>query len=101
MTDPAVAAVITVNDMYHELQGVRADVQQLVGKFDDIPRQLADHEARLRLVDGLPSDVLELKARMIEVEGRKHISPAALVSGLTVIFLACAAIAAVVALVHR
>jgi hypothetical protein len=99
--DPTVAAVITVNDMYHELQGVRADVQQLAGKFDDMPRQIADHEARLRLVDGLPADVVELKARLTAVEARKHISPAALVSGLTVIFLACAAIAGFLALAHH
>ena len=99
--DPAVAAVITVNDMYHELQGVRSDLQQLVGKFDDVPRQIADHEARLRLVDGLPADVTEIKTRLSAVEARKHISPAAMVSALTVIILASGAIAAFLSLYHR
>ena len=99
--DPSVAAVITVNDMYHELQGVRSDVQQLAGKFDDMPRQMADHEARLRAVDGLPADLTELKTRVKAVEDRKHVSPAALVSALTVIFLAATALAAVLSVWHH
>lgn len=52
---PATVAVITVNDMYHELQGVRQDVQILTSKLDTIPMQIseltrdvADHETRLR-----------------------------------------------------
>lgn len=55
---PAVAAVITVNDMYHELQGLRTDVQTLAGQINDVPRQLKDlaldgkdHENRLRIVE--------------------------------------------------
>lgn len=98
---PQPAAVITVNDMYHELQGVRSDLQTLTGKFDDVPRQLADHEARLRLVDAMPADLIDLKARVKAVEDRKHISPAALVSGLTLIFLALAALAGLLAVWHH
>lgn len=105
MTDPnqtpSVAAVITVNDMYHELQGVRSDLQNLTGKFDDVPRQISDHEARLRLVDGVPADVAELKTRVKAVEERKHISPAALASALTLIFLALAAVAALAGIWHH
>lgn len=98
---PQPAAVITVNDMYHELQGVRSDLQTLAGKFDDVPRQIADHEARLRLVDGVPADVIDLKARVKAVEDRKHISPAAMVSALTLIFLALAALAGIIAIWHH
>ena len=50
-----VAAVITVNDMYHELQRVSSGVQRLDLKLDTIPAQLtsltagqADHEASIR-----------------------------------------------------
>lgn len=98
---PQPSAVISIDVMYHELQGVRSDLQTLVVKFDDMPRQMADHEARLRLVDGLPADVIDLKARVKAVEDRKHISPAAMVSALTLIFLAIAALAAVLGVWHH
>lgn len=68
--DPNVAAVITVNDMYHELQGVRQDVQLLTVKLDTIPAQLAtlsaghaDHETTIRsLVSSVTTMRTQLRA---------------------------------------
>lgn len=57
--DPNVAAVITVNDMYHELQGVRSDVQTLVGKFDAIPAQITALQEGARLTAPLPALVAD------------------------------------------
>jgi hypothetical protein len=74
----SVAAVITVNDMYHELQGVREAVQMLAGKFDDTPRQLAEHSALLtthsRLIaklDPVPTDVADHEVRLRLLERTK------------------------------
>jgi hypothetical protein len=56
--DRSVAAVITVNDMYHELQGLRGDVSRVETKLDTMPLQIAqlttdvsDHETRLRSIE--------------------------------------------------
>jgi hypothetical protein len=65
-----VAAVITVNDMYHELQGLRSDIQTISGKFDDVPRQIADHEAQLRPLAGIPADIADHESRLRMVEKR-------------------------------
>lgn len=69
-TDRSVAAVITVNDMYHELQGVRQDLNTLGTKLDTIPVQLstlaaghADHETTIRsLVSSVTTMRTQLRA---------------------------------------
>jgi len=95
--NPSVAAVITVNDMYHELQGLRIDVQTLAGKVDTIPVQInalqatsTDHATRIDALEMLPGQIHQLQdyaldheKRMRVAEGRKYVSPATLYAAVT------------------
>jgi len=95
-----VAAVITVNDMYHELQGVRAGVQDLAGKFNDVPRALADHTAQLQLLANVPATLNDHEHRIRDLYNRKYVTPAALVTAVGVILTALGVVAAFMAVGH-
>ncbi len=64
------AVVITIGEVYAEVRQMRTDVRDLVASLKPITRQVEDHEARLRKVDGLPDDVTAVAARVDDHEAR-------------------------------
>lgn len=101
MPDPSVAAVITVNDMYHELQGVRADVQTLVGKFDNIPAQITELQSAVKLVAGVPDEIRDHETRLRLIEQTKSgVTWPALGAVLTLMCVALGVIATFLVVTH-
>lgn len=62
--------MITIGEVYAEVRQMRTDVRDLVQSLKPIARQVEDHEARLRLVDGLPDDVKGTVTRLDDHEER-------------------------------
>lgn len=45
------AVVITTREIYDEVKGTRADVQQVLSRLDDQSKSIQDHEDRIRLLE--------------------------------------------------
>lgn len=61
---PATAVVqITLGQVYEKVQQTHDAVRTLTSHIEPLQTQVADHETRLRAVDGLPDDVSTLKKR--------------------------------------
>ena len=66
---PSTAVVqLTLGQVYEKVQQTHDAVRTLTSHIEPLQTQVADHETRLRTVDGLPDDFKELK----ETVGKNH-----------------------------
>lgn len=73
---PVGGVVITIGQIYAELREMHSSLNDLHSKFEGVPTQVNDHEARLRTVESY--GLADHDARITALEQRKTVSPPAL-----------------------
>lgn len=59
---PSAAVVqITLGEVFNEVRAMHQELRDLNSSLSPVKAQVADHEVRLRAVDGMPDDVKALK----------------------------------------